>query len=116
MDTQKVEQYLLSHQKYLPQEKVAFLSEQLSLLDEWQFSNLHSLELNDPLIILILSIFLGEFGIDRFMLSEITCGILKLITCGGCGIWTFIDWILIYDKTKQKNFEKIMDFISGKYF
>jgi TM2 domain-containing membrane protein YozV len=44
---------------------------------------------------LLLSIFLGEFGIDRFYLGKIGTGILKLITFGGFGIWWAIDIILI---------------------
>lgn len=44
---------------------------------------------------LLLSIFLGEFGIDRFYLGKIGTGILKLITFGGFGIWWLIDVILI---------------------
>jgi TM2 domain-containing membrane protein YozV len=45
--------------------------------------------------LLLLSIFLGGFGIDRFYVGKIGTGILKLITGGGCGIWWVIDIILI---------------------
>lgn len=44
---------------------------------------------------LILSIFLGAFGIDRFYLGHIGSGILKLLTGGGFGIWWLIDIIMI---------------------
>ncbi|MEE0023314.1 TM2 domain-containing protein [Ruminococcus sp.] len=44
---------------------------------------------------LILSILLGELGIDRFYLGYVGLGILKLITAGGFGIWWLIDLILI---------------------
>lgn len=116
MDIQRVELYLLTNQKYFPSEKFLVLKEKLSTLDEMQFSNLHLLELRNPLIVLIVSIFLGNLGIDRFMLQDITHGILKLVTFGGLGIWTLIDWILITDKTKQYNLDKVMNFVDGKYY
>ena len=49
----------------------------------------------DWLVALLLSIFLGDLGIDRFYLGHIGLGILKLITAGGFGIWWLIDVILI---------------------
>jgi len=54
------------------------------------------------LVTLLLSIFLGSLGIDRFYLGLIGTGILKLITGGGAGIWWVIDIILIAtDKMKD---------------
>lgn len=44
---------------------------------------------------LLLSIFVGGLGVDRFYMGYIGLGILKLITFGGCGIWWLIDLILI---------------------
>jgi len=44
---------------------------------------------------LILSIFLGGLGIDRFYLGYTLLGILKLITGGFFGIWWLIDIVLI---------------------
>lgn len=44
---------------------------------------------------LILSILLGTLGVDRFYLGYTGLGVLKLITCGGGGIWALIDIIFI---------------------
>lgn len=60
----------------------------------------------DPTIVLLISIFLGQFGIDRFFVGDTMMGVLKLITCGGCGIWTIIDWFLIMGVTKDKNYAR----------
>ena len=44
---------------------------------------------------LILSVIVGQLGVDRFYLGYTGLGILKLITFGGCGIWWLVDLILI---------------------
>jgi len=49
----------------------------------------------DWLVTLLLSIFVGTLGIDRFYLGKIGTGFLKLITVGGFGIWSIIDVVLI---------------------
>ena len=56
---------------------------------------------------LIVSIFVGGLGIDRFIMGHVWQGILKLLTLGGFGIWWLIDLILIATKHKFKNIEWI---------
>jgi TM2 domain-containing membrane protein YozV len=50
------------------------------------------------MLVLIMSIFFGQLGVDRFIMGQVGLGILKLITGGGCGIWWLIDVILIATK------------------
>jgi len=52
-------------------------------------------EQKDFIVALLLSIFVGSIGVDRFYLGYVGLGIVKLITFGGCGVWTLIDIILI---------------------
>lgn len=44
---------------------------------------------------LLLSLFLGWLGIDRFYLGYTGLGTVKFLTGGGCGIWSLVDTILI---------------------
>ena len=52
------------------------------------------------MLTLLMSIFFGSLGVDRFIMGHVGLGILKLITAGGCGIWWLIDLILIATKYK----------------
>lgn len=44
---------------------------------------------------LLLCFFLGGFGIHRFYAGKIGTGILMLLTLGGIGIWTIIDFVIL---------------------
>jgi TM2 domain-containing membrane protein YozV len=59
------------------------------------------------------SFLLGGIGVDRFMRGQIGLGILKLITCGGGGLWWFIDWIIAL--VKIGNYEKDFVFVDKKW-
>ncbi len=57
------------------------------------------------ILTLIMSIFFGSLGVDRFIMGKVGTGILKLITFGGCGIWWLVDLILIATKHKFADVE-----------
>ena len=108
VDKQKVDMFIMSNQKYFPAEKIIFLKEKLYQMDESRFSMISCTELKDPTTLLLISLFLGSLGIDRFMLKETGMGVLKLLTGGLCGILTIIDWFSIQKKTKELNFNNLM--------
>ncbi len=111
MDQEKIDMFIMTNQKYFPSEKIMYLKDKLKTIDEQKFSLLTTIELKDPTTILLVSIFLGYLGIDRFMIGDTGMGILKLLTVGCCGILTIIDWFTISKKTKDLNFNNVMALI-----
>lgn len=111
MDQQKVDMFIMTNQKYFPAEKILFLKEKLLSLDEDKFTMVSALDLKEPTTLLIISLFLGYLGVDRFMIGDTGMGVLKLLTGGCCGILTIIDWFTIMNKTKELNFNKVMTLI-----
>ena len=111
LDQGKVDMYFMTNAKYFPEEKALYLKEKLRTMDEEKFSLLSTITLKDPTTLLLVSIFLGTLGIDRFMLGDTGMGILKLLTAGCCGILTLVDWFTISKITKEKNFDKVMSLI-----
>ncbi|HLX90298.1 MAG TPA: TM2 domain-containing protein [Puia sp.] len=49
----------------------------------------------DWLTTLLLCFFLGAFGAHNFYTRKTTVAIIQLLTLGGCGIWTLVDFIMI---------------------
>jgi TM2 domain-containing membrane protein YozV len=111
MDQQKVDMFMMVNNKYFPESQILFIRERLLAADESKEGLLHALQFKDPTIALILSVLTGNLGIDRFYIGDTGLGIGKLITCGGLGIWTIIDWFLIMGATREKNLFRLMSVI-----
>ena len=80
----------------------------LEQLDD-PMANMLLAQLKDPTISLVLSILLGGYGIDRIYIGEVGLGILKLLTCGGLGVWWLIDLFLIMERTRENNLNQLMN-------
>ncbi|MBO7590765.1 MAG: TM2 domain-containing protein [Prevotella sp.] len=111
MEQQKVDMFMMVNNKYFPESQILFIRERLLAADESKEGLLHALQFKDPTIALILSVLTGNLGIDRFYIGDTGLGIGKLITCGGLGIWTIIDWFLIMGATREKNLFRLMSVI-----
>jgi TM2 domain-containing membrane protein YozV len=108
MTDDKVTMFMMANGKFFPNEKVMLVKERIEKLDDSKLIVLSSIEYKDPTTMLLISIFLGSLGIDRFMLGDTAMGVLKLLTGGLCGILTIIDWFTVTNKAKELNFNKFM--------
>ncbi|MBQ8351295.1 MAG: TM2 domain-containing protein [Clostridia bacterium] len=108
MDSNKVDMFFAAHQKEFPHDKLFLLREKMLAADEGKYQVVSMMSFKDPTVLLVISLFLGSFGIDRFMLGDTGLGVLKLLTCGVCGIMTIIDWFTVSGKAKEKNFQDLM--------
>ena len=108
MDANKIDMFFVANGKKLPAEKAVLIREKMAQIDDSRYATISSVELKDPTTMLLVSIFLGELGFDRFMLGETGMGILKLLTAGLCGILWLIDLIGITKKVKEYNYNELM--------
>jgi len=58
-------------------------------------------------LLLVMSIIFGFFGVDRYIMGKVGTGLLKMFTLGGLGIWWLVDIILIATKYKYKDVKYI---------
>lgn len=107
MEAHKVDAFMLANAKNFSTARVLVLGGMLARVDDSKWAMLQTIPFKDPTMTLIISLFAGSLGIDRFYIGDMGLGVLKLLTCGGFGIWSIIDWFLIMDATRDKNFEKI---------
>ena len=108
MDTDKASLFLIANNDKFPEEYIVHLKERIDKCDETKLNMLYMLQFKDPTITLVLSLFVGSLGIDRFYLGDTGLGVIKLLTCGGLGIRTIVDWFLIMGIAREKNFNKAM--------
>jgi len=71
----------------------------------WQYEA----QKKDRTAALLLSLFAGNFGADRFYLGQAGLGIAKLLTLGGCGIWWIVDLFLVQASADKQNMELILE-------
>ena len=109
MDAQKVDMFIMSNGKFFESHQMNMIRERLLALDDSKWAMLSTTQFKDPTTTLIVSILAGSLGIDRFMIGDTGLGVGKLLTCGGLGIWTIIDWFMIMGATREKNMENFQN-------
>ncbi len=113
MEDSKVSVCMAQLSGKIPGEQTLVVKNALKKASEGADETIACLSLHNPVIILLLSIFLGGIGVDRFVIGDIGLGVAKLLFGWlTFGIWPLIDIFLCYKKSKQKNLQKILTAIS----
>lgn len=89
------------------------MAKDLSPEQRMLFNSQLSSSLKDRNTVLILSVILGAWGVDRFYVGDMGMGLLKLFTFGGCGILWLIDIFMIRGRADQYNRNKAHEILSG---
>ena len=111
MDAQKVDMFIMTNAKFFESHQINMVRDRLIALDNSKWALISTVQLKDPTTVLIISLFAGSLGVDRFMIGDTGLGIGKLLTCGGLGFWTIIDFFMIQKATREKNMDKIQGFL-----
>jgi TM2 domain-containing membrane protein YozV len=107
VEENKVDMFMMINNNNLPTMSLPSIRQQLLALPEARSGQLHSLQFKSPTTAIIISVLIGQLGIDRFYIGDTGLGIAKLLTCGGVGIWTIVDWFLIMGLARQRNYDKL---------
>ncbi|MDE6967921.1 MAG: TM2 domain-containing protein [Clostridia bacterium] len=112
MTNENINQLMMNLNGKIPEDKALFLRQKLETADDSVMSNICAMNLYNPTHILLFSIFLGGFGVDRFMIGDTGIGIAKLLLGWlTCGIWPLVDIFISYKRAKEKNIQKIMQIV-----
>ena len=106
MTQQEIDMYIINNAKYFPQKALKLVQEKLNSIPDEKKLFLQTIEYKNPTTMLILSIFFGHLGVDRFIMKETPMGLLKLF------LWlipyvSYIIFPILYYSSAQVSFELI---------
>ncbi|CAM4246259.1 TM2 domain-containing protein [Erysipelothrix inopinata] len=104
----EVRMFLMNNGKYFDNAQIPFVHNRLMGMTDHQFLFAMSMQFKDPTMMLIVSIFFGEFGLDRFLMGDIGMGLLKLVTGGLCGLLWLIDIFQIQGRVRDYNLNQLL--------
>lgn len=104
MTKEKVNEMLLAYKDLIPHEKLPFFKSALEKAGDDACDALAMCKIYKPTVVLLLSIFLGVIGIDRFYIGNVGLGVAKLLFGWlTFGIWPLLDIFFSYRKAKEIN-------------
>jgi TM2 domain-containing membrane protein YozV len=109
VEANKIDIYIGTMRENFDPMFIPTIKSSLEKVDDDKFILFQTIGFKSPIVAIVLSLFLGFLGIDRFYIGNVLLGVLKLLTFGGLGIWTIIDWFLIMGAAKKANQKKFIE-------
>lgn len=108
MTNDKIAAITAQFTKDIPDGSSLALQQSLKNVSDEAYPNIVATQTKSPVTVILLSIFLGGLGVDRFYIGDVGLGIAKLLLgWATCGIWPLIDIFLCYKKAKEYNYQKL---------
>jgi TM2 domain-containing membrane protein YozV len=111
----KVNLFLATHSSHLPAAMIPQIRQALLARPD-KIDMAMAVDFKDSMIAFMLCLVLGCFRVHRFYIGDSGIGIAQLLvnlfTCYLASIWILVDLFLIWDATRQKNYENLMAVIS----
>ena len=109
MDSEKINLWVMMNTENFHHHDLLQIKDKMTTLSDDKFFVLQSMSFEKPNTMFLISLLLGW---ERFWLDDIALGVLKMITCQGCGIWWLIDLFTVKDRTKKYNYNKVLTFLN----
>ena len=106
MKQELIQAFIMKHGECFDMYRVNEIQTTLANADDSKAAPILGLSLQNPTVILIIAIVLGW---DRFFIGDIGLGIVKVITCYGCGIWWLVDIFTAKRRTQDYNYKKFQE-------
>ncbi len=109
MEQTKVQQLLMQYKELIPGDKLNYLKGALEKASDDAYNSVLMAKTYNKTTTLLLSIFLGGLGVDRFYIGDTGIGVAKLLLGWlTFGIWPLVDIFCTYKKAQEKTFNNII--------
>lgn len=114
LSSEKADALMMNFKNFIPEESWLPFREAFSRVGEEKYSRICLTPVKNPSNVLLLSVFLGEFGVDRFYLGDTALGVLKLLLGWfTLGVWPIVDIFFCYKKVKEDNLKALLQTLSA---
>lgn len=97
----------------IPSDALVIVKQKLQHADDRIAGEILDAKYHDPIVILIVSFFVGSLGVDRFLLGDTALGICKLLfNWLTLGLWYLCDLFVCFGKAKKLNLKTVMEILA----